>query len=645
LSERAPTPPLTPPTREAATRASRLRALLGFLEPVTSPLDLGMLGRTLMHAALVGAAAGVAGGAFFYALELLQRLLLEDLAGYAPLRAAGETFFAAGDRRSVPSFRPLVLLVLPAFGALLSGLFTQLAPETRGGGGDAMIEAFHHHGGLIRRRVAWVKGLASLSTLGFGGSGGREGPTMQIGGALGCWVSRALQVSPRERRVLLLAGVAAGVTAVFRTPLGAALLAVEVPYRDGFESEALIPSVLSSVVSYSVVTTLLGETTLFSVPMRFPFVPAHLALYGLLAVLVAFLASAFVLALRGVRSSLSRLPIPTWARPACGGLLLGVLVTPLVVLVSARVGQPGQGLGLLGGGYGAAQIAILGASWLPEGWNGVELLLLLSAAKLVATACTIGSGGSAGDFAPSLVLGGLFGGAFGRAATLLLDDPRLNPAAFALVGMGAFYGGIAHCPLSALVLVCEMAGSYDLLVPLMLAEGIAFVLLRERTLYEAQLPTQRDSPAHRGEHRLDRLGAMRVGDVMMTATARRTFALAAGAAEMLSASSEAVRQLVFPVVDTSGALVGVIAAEALALLGAVPELHDCTLAADLMQPPLATAPEDDLPSATRLMLDNDLRELPVVDSAGAIVGFLDEAALSRMYLSVAAAISEPSEPG
>ncbi len=128
---------------------------------------------------------------------------------------------------------------------------------------------------------------------------------------------------------------------------------------------------------------------------------------------------------------------------------------------------PGCGLGILGGGYGAAQLAITGMSWFPGGWRGVELLLLLAVIKGVATCLTVGTGGSAGDFGPSLVIGGIFGGAFGRAAQLLLHDPRIDPGAFALVGMGTFYGGLAHVPIASLVMTCELAGSYDLLVPLM----------------------------------------------------------------------------------------------------------------------------------------------------------------------------------
>ncbi|MES1171912.1 MAG: chloride channel protein [Bacteroidota bacterium] len=470
------------------------QALHTILTQSSSSVDFTVVGRTLLHAAIVGAAAGLVGAAFFASLEHLQRILLEELGGYDVLRAAGEDFLPPPQGPRV--FRPWLLVVLPAVGALASGIISQLAPETRGGGGDAMIDAFHHHGGFIRRRVIWVKGLASLFTLGSGGSGGREGPTMQIGAALGSRVGWMLRVSPVERRILMVAGVAAGISAVFRTPLGAALLAVEVLYRDDFESEALIPAVLASVIAYSIVISIFGESTLFAQPSRFPFVPQHLPLYGLMALLVALLANLFLGTLRTVQAVSARLTVPDWAKPAMGGLALGVFAVPLILLVGWQVGQPGQGLGLLGGGYGAVQVAISGASWLPGGWSAVALLAGLCVAKVFASSLTIGTGGSAGDFAPSLVIGGLFGGAFGRAVQLLSDDPRINPAAFALIAMGTFYGGLAHAPLSSLIIVCELAGSYDLLVPLMLAEGIAFVALRKRSLYTAQPATRRQSPAH-----------------------------------------------------------------------------------------------------------------------------------------------------
>jgi CIC family chloride channel protein len=374
-----------------------------------------------------------------------------------------------------------------------------------------------------------------------------------------------------------VSGVAAGIAAVFRTPLGAALLAVEVLYRDDFESDALIPAVLASVTAYSVVISLFGESTLFAHPGRFPFVIKHLPLYALLALMVSALAALFVVTMGKVQQITAKLTIPAWARPGLGGLALGVFCVPIIMFVGWRLTQPGQGVGLLGGGYGAVQVAITGANWLPMGWGGAALLLFLCLAKIVASSLTIGTGASAGDFAPSMVIGGLFGGAFGRAAQILFADPRIDPGAFALVAMGTFYGGVAHTPLSSLVLVCELAGSYDLLVPLMLAEGIAFIALRKRSLYHAQLRTQHESPAHQAD-RIDHLRETRVATVM----------------RMLSVSGVpiAARQLSVRV-------------------------------------------DSDLRTAAETMLANKLREIQVVDATGQVVGLLDEADISRFYLQAA----------
>jgi chloride channel protein, CIC family len=606
-----------------------------------APLDLRIVGKTLLHAAAVGAGAGLLGSLLFVAFELLQRLLLEEFAGYVPLRAAGETFAAGAVAHE---FRPWALLVLPALGGLACGLITRLAPEARGGGGDAMISAFHNQGGAIRPRVIWVKALASMCTLGSGGAGGREGPTMQIGGALGAWVSGLLRVSPRERRLLMVAGVAAGVAAVFRTPLGAALLAAEVLYRDGFESDALVPSVLASVVAYSVTISIFGQSTLFGHVPHFEFVPSQLPLFALLAVLVAGVAVVFVAAFHASERLFARAPGPDWLRPALGGLALGAFVTPVLILVGNRMGAVGQGFGILGGGYGAVQMAISGSTWLPVGWAAVGLLGVLALVKLFAAAITIGSGGSAGDFAPSLAIGGLLGGAFGRAAQLLLDDARISPAAFALVGMGTFYGGIAHVPLSALVLVCELAGNYDLLVPLMLCQGIAFVALRRRALYRAQVETHRESPTHRDVVLLGALRAVEVQDLMKPTMVPVCFSPTASTAELIGMAADAPAQEIFPVLNESGALVGVVTAETIRVLAA--EIVDTrwTLAADLMQTPITVTPDDDIKTAIELMLQHSLRELPVVSPDGHVIGLLDEADIASMTLT-AAARAEAADPG
>jgi CIC family chloride channel protein len=180
-----------------------------------------------------------------------------------------------------------------------------------------------------------------------------------------------------------------------------------------------------------------------------------------------------------------------------------------------------------------------------------------------------------------------------------------------------------------MVLVCELAGSYDLLVPLMLAEGIAFVALRKRSLYAAQLPSQRDSPAHK---EADALRAIVVERVMTTGRPFVSFVPATPALEVLQRVSDTSWQDVFPVLHGDGKMAGMITAESLRALGSSPESQPWTVAADLMQAPVTARAEDDLRSAAQTMLERALRELPVVGADGKILGFIDEADIAKAYL-------------
>jgi CIC family chloride channel protein len=430
---------------------------------------------------------------------------------------------------------------------------------------------------------------------------------------------------------------------VFRTPLGAALLAVEILHRDDFESDALVPSVLASVTGYSVFVSFFGEATLFAHAPRYPFVPDHLPLYALMALVVSLAAAGFAALLRPVQGLFQRLAVPPWIKPALGGLLLGGSATLVLVLVGSSLGAEGRGIGLIGGGYGAAQLAITGPSFLPKGWYAVELMVELAFGKALVTALTVGSGGSAGDFGPSLVLGGLIGGAFGRAAELLLNDPRIDAGAFALVGMGTFYGGLAHVPIASLVMICELAGSYDLLVPLMLAEGIAFIALRRQTLYPAQVLTKRDSPAHRHELVHDVLRGMRVGDVLVRGRSYASFRPGAAAREVLEQTDGASEwQDIFPVVDEDRHVLGVITTDVLRTLATNPGALDLALAVDLMAPSRTVIESDDIHTALERMLKSGHRELVVLDDNGLIAGFLDESEIQAAYHG--ATQSEPPPP-
>lgn len=601
------------------------------LAPFTKALrsaELRAVGRVVLHAIGVGLTVGVVACVFYAVLGLAERALLEGLGGYEPLRPAGEHVLDFPMPRR--DFTPWVLALIPALGGLASGVISyRFAKETSGGGGDAYIDAFHRRGGEMRKRVGAIKMIATAFTLGSGGSGGREGPTMQVGAAIGALFARFINVSVRERRMLAVAGTAAGLSAIFGTPLGAALFATEVLYRDDFESDALIPAILASVTAHSVFVAVYPEATLFAHAARYPFHPLHLPLYAGLAIFISAIARVFVSFLKTMKHWFHALKVPAWSRPGLGGAMLGVWAVLWIVLVNPRLGMAGRGIGILGSGYGAAQAAITGGEWIPAGWLGVGLLLFLVAAKIIGTSFTLGSGGSGGDFGPSLAIGGLVGGAFGRAAQLLIS-PDIDPGAFALVGMGCFYGGIAHTPVSSLVMVCEMAGTYDLLPSLMLTSGLCFVLLRRVNLYSKQPVSRFQSPAHAGEESLDVLKRLKVEDVfrkdgIVLLETRQ------GLASLVDAIAAAPDwQDSFPVLDDKGTLRGIVSSDVIRTTMKEDTVGLRIIAADVMLPSVHVTPHDDLHTALERFLGSGLHELPVIEG-GKVVGLLDEAHITRAY--------------
>jgi CIC family chloride channel protein len=212
----------------------------------------------------------------------------------------------------------------------------------------------------------------------------------------------------------------------------------------------------------------------------------------------------------------------------------------------------------------------------------------------------------------------------------VLHDPTIQPGAFALVGMGTFYGGIANTPLAALILVAEMAGSYDLLVPLMLAEGVAFIALRRVTLYPAQPRTLHESPAH--QRAGDSLHRIRCRELLRPGRSIVSIEPGATVAALSRLAVEAHEQDVFPVVDAQGVLRGLAAAEALRVVASNPEVGELAVVADVMSAPMSVRADDSVYIAAQLLLQHDLRSVPVVDERGAILGLLDEHDVAQLLV-------------
>jgi CIC family chloride channel protein len=283
-----------------------------------------------------------------------------------------------------------------------------------------------------------------------------------------------------ERRLLAVMGMAAGLSAVFRSPIGTALFAIEVLYSDmEFEGAALLYALLAAVVAYSVNGAMVGYGPLFSVPPdlatpRLSDYPWYAGLGLAAGVVATILPSAFY----RTRDLFRALPLPDFLKPAIGGLAVGLLGvwTPQV----------------LGGGYGWIQMAI-------GGNMALGLLVTLLFAKMAAFALTVGSGGSGGVFAPSLFVGAMLGGSVAH----LVGGPA---AGFVVVGMAAVFAGAARVPIATLLMVTEMTEGYHLLAPAALAVTASWFVqatlsapLYYRSLYEAQVPDRADSPAHHVE--------------------------------------------------------------------------------------------------------------------------------------------------
>lgn len=529
--------------------------------------------RTLLLSVLVGLFAG--GGAILLTsmLQVTTWLFLGKIAGVAMEGAAHEP-----EPFNLPAIlgpvRPWLLLFLPAAGALLSGWFVnRFAPEAAGHGTDAAIESYHFRGGRVRPIAVPVKAIATSIVIGSGGSAGCEGPITQIGAGFGSMIANALGLSVASRRKLMAAGMGAGVGALFHAPLAGAIFAAELLYRDlDLEYEVLVPSIIASVTSYSLYSSVFGFSPLFETPQAIFHHPERLILYIALAFVLALGARFYTCCFYSMHERFSRSAIPVWLRPAVGGLATGLIG---VFFMQA-----------LGSGYGTLQEALTfdytyTVTRHPE-WFWV--LLGVFFLKTLTTAFSVGSGGSGGIFGPALVIGGSLGGCVGMLFATLLPGWFLPVGSFVLVGMVAFFGCAAKTPISTIIMIGEMTGNYNLLVPSMFVCIIAYLLSRKVSLYRSQLPNRFEAPVHRGSLISGTLGAFTVRDILNVQPKDREF-LSVESTTPLSTLIDrltASTQEVFPVIARDGTLTAIAARSDLsAALSADPVFRQTMLLDDL----------------------------------------------------------------
>ena len=408
---------------------------------LASLLHTGRDGLTIALACGVGLLVGVAAIAFHELLHLVQRIALGS---DSPLSA-------------LPGLAWYWKVGLPALGgALVAPIVYKWAVEAKGHGVPEVMEAVALRGGIMRARVAFAKALASAVTIGMGGSTGREGPVIQIGSALGSTCGQILHLSPERIRTLVGCGAAGGIAATFNAPIAGAFFALEV-ILGNFAIPAFAPIVLSSVLATAVSRAYLGDSPAFVVPEYTLVHYGEVPLYAVLGMLMGLVAVVFIWALYKSEDLFEHSRIPPLARTTVGGFCVGGLL-----LIAPEV-------------YGTGFEAMYRLLHETIEW---QILIFLFLLKLLATCITLGSGASGGIFSPSLFLGVVAGGLFGQLVHFVFPSVTATPEAYAMIGMGAVVAGTTHAPVTAILMLFELTGGYQIILPVMIACTLSTVTAR-----------------------------------------------------------------------------------------------------------------------------------------------------------------------
>ena len=389
----------------------------------------------LLLAGLVGLIAG--GGVVLF------RLLYESITAAMIPGAQGHDLLEAIRARPWPW-----LIAGTSAGGLLVGLLRRFGAKGFEFHGVAqVIHAVAYREGRIPARITGVRFLTNALSIGSGGSVGPEGPVIELGAGLGSTSAQALGLSPERIRTLVGCGAAAGLSAAFNAPIAGAIFALEIVLKD-FAVVTFSPIIVASVLSTVLSRMVLGAEPAFAVPGYELVSPYELFFYVGLGVLAGLWGALFSHSLRHSERLCARVPFPRPLLPAAGGALLGV---GLVFLPE-----------LYGVGYEPITSLLQGEFT----WTMITLLLV---AKFVATNLTLGSGFAGGIFAPILFMGSAMGALVGKGVNAILPEQSSAPGAYALVGMAALMAAVTHAPITSILLVFEMTGGYEVILPLMLS--------------------------------------------------------------------------------------------------------------------------------------------------------------------------------
>ena len=489
-----------------------------------------------------------------------------------------------------------VWLVAPAVGALLAALIVRyLSPESGGHGVVEVIEAVHERT-PIKGRVAIWKSLAAGLVIGSGGSAGREGPVVHLGGAVASSLSRFLELPRSETSILLAAGAGAGIAASFQAPLAGSLFALEIVLSD-FDVRRFAPVVLSCVIAVATSRALLGGGTELRMVTWTLKHPSEIAVYLVLGIVAGLCGLVYVRAVHGAEERLHALKLPhPLLKPALGGFAVGI-----VGLLAPRV---------LGTGIESMNAALAGQLTLGA-------LLLALVAKLVATSATLGSGSPGGSFFPAVFLGAMLGGAFGHVAAAVLPGVVSGANAYAAVGMGAVVAGATLAPLTGVLMMFELTGSYQIVLPLLVACGTAAAVVQGvlgGSIYTIG--------ARRRGIRLSR-GGPQLSDLSVAQALDKVEPLPASMPydELLRVVGQTLHAA-FPVVSDREGVIGLLSARDTRRALLDPAVDRTATARSFTRPAQALRPDDDLGAAVQKLAEAGVPEALVVDAQSRPLGIV-----------------------
>ncbi len=530
-------------------------------------------------AVAIGLMAGLGNYAFRKLIDLVRGLTLEP----------GMTAF--GIDLEQWGLSRLLLVLFPMLGGVLILILGLFVARDLKYSFPQFLAQVNLRGGKISTRSALIRGSASAITLGTGGSAGPEGPIAQIGGAIGSQFGQSFKMSGDRLKTLVACGVSGGVAATFNAPIAGIFFAHEIVLLSSFERASFTSIVIASGMSTVVSRALLGNTPAFAVPPYVLNSPVELVFYLALGAIIGVLAASFIAFHYRVGDYLAALRFPSLAKPVLGGALVG-----LIGVVFPQV---------FGDGY----------HFMEQVLHGEGLWLLLAALvlfKALATSITLGSGLPGGLFAPSLFIGAMAGGAFGKLMQMAFPALPLSPGAYALVGMGAFLSAATHAPMTAIFLLFEMTASYEVIVPIMLACVIGTSISRHvkrESLETAELVRAGINLEAGKESNI--MKSIRVAEVMVRdpESVPENMTL-----RQFTAFLTHTKHANFPLVNRQGELTGILSVQDFMGVVFEKDLMDLVVVKELATLKVITVLEDDnLDAAMKKIGYRNIEQLPVVD--------------------------------